>query len=247
MSLILTLDNGNTNPHIGVFKKNKLVEVFPLKNLVHSPLINEKNIKAIISNVGKPIDLPQNFDFAIPPIKVSDLRLKNTFLKMPVHYSQTLGEDRLCLSYYAFQKVPRFPIVVIDVGTFTTIDFIDAQGFQGGYIFPGPKTFLESYNRGQNLPVLPIKNTKKIIPHQEKNVLLPQDTIKAIEGSWLIFLKSIYEFVSNELRPKEVILTGGLSHTLAPFFTSSLSQFKVQIEPHLIHYALFTILENHIK
>jgi len=247
MSLVLTLDNGNTNPHAGIFKNNKLVEIFPLKNLVHSPIMNEKNIKAIISNVGKPIDLPQNLNFAIPPLKISNLRLKNTFLKMPIHYSQTLGEDRLCLSYYAFQKTSLFPIVVIDVGTFTTIDFIDAQGFQGGYIFPGPKTFLDSYNKGENLPVLPIENTKKIIPHQEKNLLLPQDTIKAIEGSWFIFLKSIYEFVSKELRPKEVILTGGLSHTLSPFFTSSPSPFKVQIEPHLIHYALFTILESYIK
>ena len=242
MSLILTLDNGNTNPHVGLFKNRKLLEVIPLSHLADSAnLMNEEKIKIIISDVGKSIDLPKNIVLERPPLKISKLRENKSFLKMPVNYTETLGEDRLCQSYFAFKTSQVFPTVVVDAGTFTTVDFIDEQGLQGGLIFPGAKTFLNSYGKGQNLPLLSLEentSTKTLIK-------LPQDTDLAIKKGLEVFLRSIYDFVLNDLCPKNVILTGGLAHTLLPFFKNG--KLKVQLEPYYIHNSLFSVLEGYSK
>ena len=54
---------------------------------------------------------------------------------MPVHYQKSLGEDRLALAYYAY-KTLQSPTMIIDGGTFLTIDFVNSDGFLGGYIAP---------------------------------------------------------------------------------------------------------------
>lgn len=242
MSLILTLDNGNTNPHVGLFEDKKLLEVIPLSRLADSSkLKSEKKIKVIVSDVGKSINLPEKILLEDSPLKISELRKNKSFLQMPVNYTQTLGEDRLCQSYFAFKTSQFFPTVIVDAGTFTTVDLVNEQGFQGGLIFPGPKTFLNSYGNGQNLPQLSLDECDS-----ERSLnRLPQDTDLAIKKGLEVFLKSIYDFVLNDLCPKNVILTGGLAHTLLPFFEKG--QFKVQLEPHYIHKSLFSILESYSK
>ena len=73
MSLILTLDNGNTNPHVGLFKDKKLLEVIPLSRLAESSkLKSEKKIKVIVSDVGKSINLPEKILLEDSPLKISE-------------------------------------------------------------------------------------------------------------------------------------------------------------------------------
>ena len=51
---------------------------------------------------------------------------------------QTLGPDRIALTAAAFKRFPNKNVLVIDMGSCITYDFLDAQGvYQGGAISPG--------------------------------------------------------------------------------------------------------------
>ncbi|MCK9453362.1 MAG: type III pantothenate kinase, partial [Bacteroidales bacterium] len=51
---------------------------------------------------------------------------------------QTLGPDRIALAAAAFKRFPNKNVLVIDMGSCITYDFLDAQGvYRGGAISPG--------------------------------------------------------------------------------------------------------------
>lgn len=51
---------------------------------------------------------------------------------------KTLGSDRIALAAAAFKRFPKTNVLVIDMGSCITYDFIDASGvYQGGAISPG--------------------------------------------------------------------------------------------------------------
>jgi len=59
----------------------------------------------------------------------------------------TLGYDRLAAAVGAWVLQPEKPLLVIDLGTAVTYDFISADGtFMGGNIAPGVHTRLKSLN-----------------------------------------------------------------------------------------------------
>ena len=63
----------------------------------------------------------------------------------------SLGMDRWLAMLAAAQAV-GLPVVVMDIGTATTLDAVDRQGQHlGGQIFPGPQTMLESLGQAPGL------------------------------------------------------------------------------------------------
>ena len=54
---IITVDNGNTNPHVGIFQEQKLVSVVPLKDF---SLLPDDFI--LVSDVGAPLPFAPSFD-----------------------------------------------------------------------------------------------------------------------------------------------------------------------------------------
>ena len=250
MSTAITVDNGNTNPHVGLFEGGSLTKTTPFNDpeSLNKVLKNHSDgnniLKAIISNVGNSKRLYEKLsglDFEIKSTFISDIRENNSFLGMPVFYSETLGDDRLCQAYFAWKKNPEGPKIVIDCGTFTTVDYITEEGFLGGYIFPGPQTYLNSFQSGSHLPTINLQTSTRDEALNGKKV--PQDTGSAILGSLSVYHQGIISFLNQKLDPNRIILTGGKASSLFPYLKgSSFKKSSLDYRPFYIHEALFQIL-----
>ena len=73
---IITVDNGNTNPHIGIFLNEKLQSFMPLKDF-----IPQENDFILISDVGLPLPFKASFDLKIN----QDSKNNNHFFDMPIN------------------------------------------------------------------------------------------------------------------------------------------------------------------
>jgi type III pantothenate kinase len=226
---LLTIDNGNTNPHVGIFHDDELAEVITLVELIEN-IERYQDYKAVLSSVGKNLEHTQ-LDF----LEISPIKQNNLFLDMPFRYSETIGDDRLFQAYFVFKNFIRNDlekILLIDAGTFTTVDIIDTKGFQGGYIFPGVQTFLNSYSRGKLLPVYETKDIN--IEHKED---LPDNTQDAITMATKIFVKETLQSIVNQTSPAAIIITGGhldLVHDLL----KEKNKGPIIMDPNLIHFSL---------
>jgi type III pantothenate kinase len=226
---VITVDNGNTNPHVGIFENGKLSAIIPLRNYISSP-----GDFIIASDVGAPLLLKLSYNLK------AKRHTKNHpfFFEMPVNYAETLGDDRLITAHYVYKTLKnnedRF--LVIDAGTFITADVVTKKGFEGGFIFPGEKTFLSSYGKGAHLPIL----EKGEASESE----LPHTTEDAIWGAKDLYLCSILKGIVARTRPSKIFITGGAGELIE----KTLREFnlKVQLErdPHLIHSALFLIQQS---
>src|SRR5690606_20309628 len=97
--------------------------------------LTNDNTLLVPSKVSLSNNLPK-FSLNLSP---NDLREKNFLLDMPIHYTESLGEDRLIAAFNTFKNHSQEKILVIDSGSFTTVDLVTKNGFMGGYILPGKK------------------------------------------------------------------------------------------------------------
>ena len=224
---LVTIDNGNTHPHAGFFQSGILKGVEPLEKYVP-----QADDYVLIASVGRSLKIKASFD-------LSSKRSMTHFFDMRVHYSQTLGDDRLIAGYGVFKKLKSLEkALLIDAGTFITCDLITADGFQGGYIFPGISRFLKIYSDSAQLPLL----SKDQLYSENDNI--PHSTEEAIIKATEIYLKSSIEQVIQKTSPDKIIFTGGNASII-----KNLISLKVQSETdrHLIHSALSLIYETHLS
>jgi len=216
---LITVDAGNSFCKKAVFKKGALSQIERVQTREVELLGNSPN-DHIICSVNE--NLQSTFSWE-----------DESFLGAPIRYARTLGHDRLVCAAYLFQIAKKLakPILLVDCGTFLTIDLIDEQGHQGGFILPGPETFLKSYNHGALLPRL------SSVGHLPQDPW-PKSTHAAILDSAQLYLSTIVKEI--DLRSKNtqasVLLTGGASDLLAHHFPS---EQKIEIFPELIHYSLY--------
>ncbi len=229
-----SIDNGNSHPHVGFFKNGQLDFVSPLKEYMF-----DTEIDSIASSVGPSSNL-SNLKY----ISLKKFREENSFLDMPVHYEMTLGEDRLHQGYYVYKNKRPGLTLLIDAGTFTTVDFIEEDGMKGGYIFPGIQTFLKSYSHGAELPS--VGNSNSLIPDLD----IPGSTKSAIENAMKYSQVAWLEKLLKEHQVNEIYLSGGNSSLFNEVLETT---FKgaINFEKNLIHYSLYEIylylVKNNLK
>lgn len=231
---IYTFDFGNSNPKVGIWKDEILCKTVLLNQL---KLDNEINNLIFLKSSVRPNQDQQilkelNIEFE----DFIQFRKEKSFLDMPVNYSLTLGEDRLFQAYYLYKNCiskNSKNIILIDSGTFTTIDYINTKGFIGGYIIPGNQIYLDIYKqRGEQL------NQFKASELGQSNQI-PNSTQCAILNSLPTLLKSFYQDLHNKNPHNKYIITGGGSvlhqQILSKITNSDVNNGLIHKSLHYIH------------
>lgn len=245
MQGLVTLDLGNTNPHAGLFQKaegvwslQKVVPLFEISNHLNELEITAHNSSIVVSEVKSQIEEIQKLQeqgFLIT--KVKDYWRGNKFSGMPVHYATTLGEDRLIQAFYCFKKF-KTNSLIIDAGTFLTLDIVNESGFQGGFIAPGLSAYFSVYQKGEQLKSLNFSSNFSFS--------LPKDTISAMSLSYLAFVELAKGLIIKE-KVQNVFVTGGGTELWKDFLKDVQDQREIINEPNLIHHALHFWMTTQIE
>jgi type III pantothenate kinase len=241
MQGLITLDFGNTNPHAGLFQKNQgnwsLIKIVPFSELnlyLNQLEMTPVNSQIVLSEVrAREEELFPLLQQGFLLTRVKEYWRGKKFFGMNVNYTHSLGEDRLIQAFYIFKKF-KVPTLLIDAGTYVTMDVITPDGFQGGYIIPGVEQYFQAFLKGDQLKSVPLSS--------EFSDILPQETAKAMALSYTAF-GALAQKLIKEHQIQNVILTGGQGDKWVPFFNHT----DVQVEPDLIHWALHNWMITQIE
>lgn len=146
---------------------------------------------------------------------------------MEVSYNppDSLGADRFANALAAY-ALCRQAVVVVDVGTTTTVDVVSAVGrFLGGAIAPGPHFMAQALAEGTaQLPMIPPSLTEAALggaTHEAIQVGVAQTLVGSVDR----LVRRTWRLLGAEC---PVVLTGGWGARLAP-----LLDFPVHLVPRL--------------
>lgn len=230
--MILALDIGNTNITLGgidekkIYFRSRLSTVrektedeyaIMLKDIIDIHRIKPDSIEGSIISSSVP-RMEETFRRAIKlltgetPIVVGPG--VKTGLNIRIDNPAQLGSD-LVVGAVAALDAYEPPLLILDMGTATTISVIDSQrNFLGGFIFPGVFISLDALSsRTSQLPRIAIEAPKKVIG---TNTI---DSMKsgAIFGN-ASMVDGMIERAEEELGEKAtVIATGGIANRIVPY------------------------------
>lgn len=236
MQGLVTLDFGNSHPHAGLHARKgnewQLLKVVPLAELslyLSQFELTPDNTSLVLCEVkAREEELMPLLQQGYLLTRVKDYWRGTKFAGMPVNYAQTLGEDRLIEAYYCYKK-NKIPTLIIDAGTFVTMDVINESGFEGGYILPGMQAYLECFQKGEQLKHI------DLIPQLSPD--LPKETGVAMTGGYSAF-GALANNLIEQHQIRKVVLTGGSLALWESFFDDSKPSLVVENDPHLIHSSL---------
>lgn len=215
--MILTIDVGNTNIKVAVFKHVNLIEKFvfrknELKNNFENILKKYPNsTNAVLSSVGK-LDETEIL-WLKKQLKLLEINHTSVFpFKNLYGTPKTLGVDRMVLAAGAVLLYPNQNTLIIDAGTCVTYDFVtDKNEYLGGAISPGLRLRYESlHNFTAKLPLLEKKSPENFIGNNTEEAIhsgVVNGLCNEIEG-----FVSEYSVKNEQFT---IILTGGDANFLA--------------------------------
>lgn len=237
----IAIDIGNTRVKLGVFSaENKYVnavlkeEVEDELNFIFSKY--DSIYKSIVSASGK---IDQKWINLLK--EKTQLHVFSPSSKVPFisNYTtpKTLGLDRKALVAAASVDFPLQNVLVIDLGTCITYDFIDCKNcYHGGAISPGIKMRFESMNNfTENLPLI----KKDAEDHKFKSIGNSTENALSI-GVFEGIIYEIQGFVRQyrrQFHDLTVILCGGDANLLAGRLKNSIfanSNFQLKGLNHIL-------------
>ena len=175
--MLLTADIGNTSITLGLFDGETLIENFRLASdrdlpqeeygILLKSLFSKYQIDSVF--IGSVVDeLNTKFKKACDEVfKVESLvydYTMNSIVKLAIDTPAEVGADRVANACGAFMLYKR-PVIVIDFGTATTFDIVNAKGeFVGGIIMAGLNLQLRTLNKfTSKLPQIDVAVAPKAI------------------------------------------------------------------------------------
>ncbi|NDV47652.1 type III pantothenate kinase [Paludibacter sp. 221] len=219
MSFSLCIDQGNSRTKIGVFEQD---------NLIESQTFDYFSFEDIGALFHKYRDLSTIFSTVVKPDEKVIAYLKEKSLsfielthetKVPINNQyktpETLGKDRLAGVVGASFLKPHTDILVVDIGSAITFDFIDSTGvYRGGNISPGIGIRLRGLHEfTQKLPLVEAKQT---------NELLGSDTQSAILSGVMYGIVFEIDGYIDELRKEHPLLSTFLTGGSTFYFVNKL-------------------------
>lgn len=228
--MLLVIDAGNTNITFGVFEGEDLIAQWrmvtdhdkggdeyaaDLRNLFESTNVDFGKIEAVvIASVVPPLDqtltrMVQEC-FQLTPLFVN--HTVDTGLKILYEAPADVGADRIVDAVAAVTKYGA-PCIVVDFGTATTFNAVNATGeYLGGVIAPGIMISAEAlFLRAAKLPRVEIKRPEKVIG---------SSTVGAMQSGlyhgYAGLVDGVLEKMIAEMNTEpRVIATGGLAPLIA--------------------------------
>ena len=228
--MLLVIDVGNSNTSLGVYREDELIAHWRLttnpartvdeygvhsRNLFELAHLDFKAIDAIaIASVVPPLNYTlkrmAEVYFQITPLFVD--HATDTGLHILYEPAADVGADRIVDAVAAITKYGA-PCVVVDFGTATTFNAINAAGeYMGGAITPGIMISSEAlFARTAKLPRVDIKRPHKVIG---------SSTVEAMQSGlyygYAGLVDGVLEKMIEEIGSKpRVIATGGLAQLIA--------------------------------
>ena len=149
---------------------------------------------------------------------------------------EEVGADRL-VNTVAAHDLYTAPLIVVDFGTATTFDVVDADGnYRGGVIAPGINLSLTALHlAAAKLPSVPIRRTERVIG--TSTVACMQS---GIFWGYIGLVEGVVARIKTEFgAPMAVIATGGL----APLFDGATPAIE-QVDPNLTLWGLRLIYDR---
>lgn len=229
--MILTIDVGNTNIVFGGTENGKtafftrvhtdrnktedeyavifkiLVEINGLKGVSFEGAIISSVVPQLNDILKRAVEL---FSGCTPMIVGPGIK---TGLDIRIDNPATLGSDLVVGAVAALASYPK-PIIIIDMGTATTVVAIDKDGiYRGGIIAPGVRVAMESLTRNAaQLQGISLSTPKKVIGTNTADCLRSGVVI----GN-AAMIDGIIDRMKEELEGEpSVVATGGLSSTVIP-------------------------------
>ena len=228
--MLLVIDVGNSNTSLGVYREDELIAHWRLttkpartvdeygvhsRNLFELAHLDFKAIDAIaIASVVPPLNYTlkrmAEVYFQITPLFID--HATDTGLRILYEPAADVGADRIVDAVAAITKYGA-PCVVVDFGTATTFNAINAAGeYMGGAITPGIMISSEAlFARTAKLPRVDIKRPHKVIG---------SSTVEAMQSGlyygYAGLVDGVLEKMIEEIGSKpRVIATGGLAQLIA--------------------------------
>lgn len=252
--MILVVDVGNTNIVLGVYESKTLLHHWRLStnrsatadeygimihNLFHyAGLKLDQMSGVIISSVVPPLmrtleQLCHKYLRKVPIIVGPGVK---TGLNIRYENPREVGADRIVNSVAGIEKYGT-PLIIVDFGTATTFDYIDADSnYLGGAIVPGIGISTEAlYQRAAKLPRIELVRPKSVVGRN------PVTSMQAgIIFGYAGQVDGIVQRIRKEFNVKpRVIATGGLAELI-----SAESETVEEVDPLLTLDGLRIIYER---
>ena len=245
--MLLGIDVGNTNITFGVFEQERIVTTFRmttkllrtsdeygivLRNLLQHSQIDVREIAAAVVSSVVPNVMHSLTSAFIKYIHVTPIIVApgiKTGIRIATENPRQIGADRIVDAVGAYGLYGG-PVIVIDYGTATTYDLVDASGaFLAGVIAPGIRTSAKAlWEEAAKLPEIEICKPKSI---------LAQETITSMQAGLVYGQIGQTEYIISHMRQEfaageiKVVATGGLGKTIASE-TSSIDIYDPNLTLH---------------
>ena len=222
--MLLTIDAGNTNVCFAVYDGDKQLEFARVETgkFKKTPSFEEKVITdiiicSVVPQVNEALIKACEKQFQVTPIFVTH---ENIDIPLNIETPAQLGTDRMvgasaAVAYY------QNPCIVVDFGTSTNFDVVDATGAHiGGVLATGARLSLAALSDGAaQLPEIKI---------EEPSSVIGKNTVDAMQSGiywgYISKVEGIIAQISKEMGGKPFVIgTGGL----APLFERGTDIFDI--------------------
>ncbi len=230
--VLLAVDVGNTQTHIGAFREDDLVEHWRFTTARDATAdelgVVLRNLLALRGMAFEDLD-GSIVSTTVPRLEAEWASMASRYLGhamlvvgpgvrtgMPIRIDnpRELGADRLVNAIAAYHRVGG-PCIVIDFGTAITFDAVSAQGeYLGGIIAPGAEISLQALvERAEKLPQIDLG---------EPRSLIGKSSVDAIRSGMVYGFGGLVDGIVARLRAElgdeaATIATGGLAGAVFPF------------------------------
>lgn len=231
--MLLTVDVGNTNITVGVFKGEELITTFRLttkhartsdeyaialsgvllQNGIQLKEVKDVIISSVVPNVMHSLTSAIIKYLNIRPIIV-EAGIK-TGIRVMTENPKQIGADRIVDAAAAYELYGG-PVIVVDFGTATTYDLVDKDGaFLSGVTAPGIRISAKAlWEDAAKLPKIEIKRPETILA-KETISSMQAGVVYGQIGQTEYIIKKMKEEADME-EPIKVVATGGLGSIIAP-------------------------------